>query len=448
MNFSKGVCVIRLNTTAQDFSMADLITELNTNSSPFVEGDDIMTYGRKQLITVCSLVLNVPSPYEFYFASGQQISSWGGIYFGNTYINTNLDAVQYVNIQTMRRGGYGNSFWVNYGNMNYFNIGALYDEYIINGTSYGEYAGAGINNPNGLVTGYGSIVASEWITAWFKMTEFSFSSNLLGLTTSNSVIESQNINAYAQVSGKNVTVKDSVITKSFHFRFINNNNNADSSLDTTFIDSTTREELKYPIVYVIQYTTGTHPNSNESLVIGSTFNLIVNSNMSNINESVEDAIVIIRDNDGDLVYNGTTDENGSISTSIWWGAVVAIDETPTGINDLNNYKVDNNPYNITITKDKYETYEGIFEIYKKGEWTITLESRDWNYSNTLAWKILNLTDTTILKLDENGNLAIAGKLYENTNTAPNNVLYKIKDLFWLTKTGDLYLVKELMELIL
>jgi len=54
---------------------------------------------------------------------------------------------------------------------------------------------------------------------------------------------------------------------------------------------------------------------------------------------------------------------------------------------------------------------------KPQDWTIALsEQPDWDYSQTLAWKVLNLTDTTILKLSENGNLAIAGKLYENTNT--------------------------------
>jgi len=82
------------------------------------------------------------------------------------------------------------------------------------------------------------------------------------------------------------------------------------------------------------------------------------------------------------------------------------------------------------------------------DWTIALDTRDWNYSQDLAWKVLNLTDTTILKLDENGNLAIAGELYENTNTAPPNVIFKIANVLWLTRAGDLYLVKELMEVIL
>ena len=79
---------------------------------------------------------------------------------------------------------------------------------------------------------------------------------------------------------------------------------------------------------------------------------------------------------------------------------------------------------------------------------ITLESEpSWNYSQSLAWKILNLTDTTILKLSDDGNLAIAGLLYENTNTPPPNVIYKIANVLWLTQKGDLYLVKELMEMI-
>jgi len=34
------------------------------------------------------------------------------------------------------------------------------------------------------------------------------------------------------------------------------------------------------------------------------------------------------------------------------------------------------------------------------------------------------------------------------HTPPPNVIYKVANVFWLTKTGDLYLAKELMELIL
>jgi len=106
-------------------------------------------------------------------------------------------------------------------------------------------------------------------------------------------------------------------------------------------------------------------------------------------------------------------------------------------------------YNLTIAKDGYMDYSTTVIFNEPLDWTIALsEQPDWDYSQTLAWKVLNLTDTTILKLSENGNLAIAGELYENTNTPPPNVIYKVANVFWLTKTGDLYLAKELMELIL
>jgi hypothetical protein len=98
-------------------------------------------------------------------------------------------------------------------------------------------------------------------------------------------------------------------------------------------------------------------------------------------------------------------------------------------------------YNVTVTvQDRYGTVIDATE-------TLSYDVKSWNYSQDLAWKILNLTDTTILKLSEDGNLAIAGRLYELTNTPPpgNTVAFKIDDNLWLTESGDLYIEKELHE---
>lgn len=107
------------------------------------------------------------------------------------------------------------------------------------------------------------------------------------------------------------------------------------------------------------------------------------------------------------------------------------------------------PYTLTISKTDYETYTSKFNLTKKTDFKITLESRDWNYSSNLLWKVKNQTGTTILKLDEDGNLAIAGELYENTNTPPpgSDVAFKISNVLWFTKSGYLYLAGLLMELI-
>ena len=110
--------------------------------------------------------------------------------------------------------------------------------------------------------------------------------------------------------------------------------------------------------------------------------------------------------------------------------------------------IEKGTYNLTISKDGYSDYSTKVTLGESQDWTIALESRDWNYSKSLAWKILNSTGTTVLKLSNLGNLAIAGNLYENTNTAPDNVIYKIANVLWLTQKGDLYLVKELMEMII
>ncbi len=172
---------------------------------------------------------------------------------------------------------------------------------------------------------------------------------------------------------------------------------------------------------------------------------------------IENVNVTITDRNGDVSFTVLTDSDGEISTQdvvILKAYVITNDvlyfDTPTV--DWTYY----NPYTLTLTKDDYEDYEISFldtysrddAIVKNGmDWRIALESRDWNYSKNLEWSIINSTGTTLMKLSEEGNLAIAGELYEDTNTAPSNILYSIKDLFWLTKTGDLYIVKELMEMI-
>lgn len=172
---------------------------------------------------------------------------------------------------------------------------------------------------------------------------------------------------------------------------------------------------------------------------------------------LENAKIILRDKNGKIIFDELTDVNGTISEQY-------VDYYRDNKNENHNIYFDNStawttyyPYTLTISKSDYSTYNTTFfssydrssNIVKNGaDWTISLESRDWDYTQTLAWKILNKTDTTILKLTNDGNLAIAGELYENTNTAPPNVIYKIANVLWLTKSGDLYLVKELMEVII
>ncbi len=168
--------------------------------------------------------------------------------------------------------------------------------------------------------------------------------------------------------------------------------------------------------------------------------------------SIENATVSMNDVNGNEVFSTITDENGTISEQTIIARYNSV--TSNGVSTTSvpwNPRTEGTvltPHTLTINKTNYETYNSIFNLTEKLDWTIALESRDWNYSQSLAWKILNLTDTTILKLSDDGNLAIAGLLYENTNTPPPNVIYKIANVLWLTQKGDLYLVKELMEMII
>jgi len=112
------------------------------------------------------------------------------------------------------------------------------------------------------------------------------------------------------------------------------------------------------------------------------------------------------------IYTGLTNPNGYLML------------TPLSYKNQYAYgesygeEIDTKEYNLTITATNYKDYSTQVNITEPQDWTIALESRDWNYSQSLAWKILNSTKTTILKLSDDG------------------------------KTGDLYLVKELMEVII
>ncbi len=217
--------------------------------------------------------------------------------------------------------------------------------------------------------------------------------------------------------------------------------------DSTFYyydSSSSTHEILYSQDYPFNiYWRNLATYTNRTIDIEHTLNLIVQDENGNL---IENANISVYDKNGNLTNTELVGIDGNVSLIIITRELNSVGTVDgTGHTDV----VNNFPFTIEISKDNYETYTVTdFNITDKIDWTIALESRDWNYSKSLAWKILNSTGTTVLKLSNLGNLAIAGELYENTNTAPNNVLYKVKDLFWLTKTGDLYLVKELMEVIL
>lgn len=118
-----------------------------------------------------------------------------------------------------------------------------------------------------------------------------------------------------------------------------------------------------------------------------------------------------------------------------------------GVTSTGNLYKDYGATTITVSKTNYTTYNATLEIRDELDLTVSLKSHVWNYSPPYAWHILNLTDTMILKLTRDGDLAIAGELYELTNTPPpgDTVAFQINDTLWLTKSGDLYIEGELVE---
>jgi len=98
------------------------------------------------------------------------------------------------------------------------------------------------------------------------------------------------------------------------------------------------------------------------------------------------------------------------------------------------------PFTMNITKTNYESYTSVFDMTEAYKGIIVLENRTWDYDVDPIWQVLNTTDTTVLKLKDSGDLAIAGDLYENTNSPPPGatIVFQMNDRMWLEDSGDLY----------
>jgi len=99
------------------------------------------------------------------------------------------------------------------------------------------------------------------------------------------------------------------------------------------------------------------------------------------------------------------------------------------------------PYRISIQKVGYKDFSASFELEKGLDTFIALESiLSWNYSIAPKFLIRNTSTTGIFKISPSGDLAIAGNLYENTNSPPTDkIIWSIGDLIYLTNKGDLYI---------
>lgn len=151
-------------------------------------------------------------------------------------------------------------------------------------------------------------------------------------------------------------------------------------------------------------------------------------------------------------FNVTTNENGTADYYLYSYNVT--------LNESNNIAETYNdnvnftyyyPYDITISKEGYADYTFRMDNFTyRTNLLVSLEDRTWNYSKPLKIQVLNGSGTTIMKLQtDTGNLAIAGNLYENTNSSTINsqtdVKFKIPGILALTNWGDLYLLGEILE---
>lgn len=195
----------------------------------------------------------------------------------------------------------------------------------------------------------------------------------------------------------------------------------------------------------VDVTNGSQFSVNDVLLIDGEFMLVTNivTNTLTVTRNYYGTPNYFNDVHGNgkdvfIVQTINTDASGKISVQLGYYRI---------FREMTESETIYTPHTLQISKVGYKTYETNFTLDNKTDWAIALENRTWNYSQPLAWKILNLTGTTILKLSSDGNLAISGELYELTNTPPSGttLAYQINDTLWLTKSGDLYTKGELSE---
>jgi hypothetical protein len=166
---------------------------------------------------------------------------------------------------------------------------------------------------------------------------------------------------------------------------------------------------------------------------------------------------IVKDIDGSPVFNATINMTGNHSTNY----IIYTDANGENESRIlySYHKLDyspavhhnnvSSPYNITITHENFSTvsYTNV-DVNQDLTIPITLVTEiEWNYSQPLQWKIRNKSLVTNLKFSTTGNMAISGKLYENTNSPPpeKTFIFYRNDSIWLTTEGDLYIKGELSE---
>lgn len=121
--------------------------------------------------------------------------------------------------------------------------------------------------------------------------------------------------------------------------------------------------------------------------------------------------------------------------------------TNTGVTASWSSSIDYNNFTFVISKQNYTTLSYTANIDNKAiDSVVVLNEGDgtttgiWNYSIAPVFAIRNQTTTTVFKISPTGDLAIAGDLYEHTNSPPiKKIIWKIGDLIYLTVDGDLYI---------
>jgi hypothetical protein len=372
MRPDKGIGQIKVNAT-QHFTASDIMDAIRNSS--MVEGEDYIDMGDNGIVTIYSL--NLQDTYYIYnfYINNSLIYFTGGIYSlsgARLYSNNGVGTT----ILSSKQGGFGNSF--NLGNVTlvdvainpiriYYNKGGFY---------YGNYLGAsyGFTGTKGH-----SFVNSSYINSYYGGAEQeSYDSmtrtNVVNIATeipTRQRTKTGYIQLYSDGSRKNITNQEYILTNSYQLFQTGNGRFDNYLLDCIFnIEYNGIGIVPVPTIYIYNYATDYGINT---IHIGNTINIKVTN--GSIIKNISDANVLLYNKNNELVFNKTTNINGSIEEQeVYFFEISNKPTTVSGIANTNNSNwTYYSPYTLVIEKEGYKSYNSTFNITNKVDWTIALE---------------------------------------------------------------------------
>jgi hypothetical protein len=394
MRPDKGMGQIRVNAT-QHFTTADIMDAIRNSS--MIEGEDYIDMSDNGIVTVYSLDLSDTSKVYNFYINKSLLYFYGGIYStegARLFSNDGLGTT----ILSSKQGGYGNAF--NFGNVTLIDvvINPIRIYYSKSSFYYGSYFGTtyvfsgtpgySFVNSSYINSQYGG-VDSEYFDSFVR-------TNNVNIQSATNIPTRQRtktgyVQTYSDSSNKYINEQDYMLVNYYQILQTGNGNYDNYFLDCIFnVAYNNIGIVPVPTIYIYNYAVNYGINT---IHIGNTVNIKVTN--GSITNSLTNANVKLYDKDNNLIFNKTTDINGSIEEQeVYFFEISNKPTTITGIaNTTNSNWTYYSPYTLVIEKEGYRSYNSTFNITNKVDWTIALEEETGSSGGVVVYspsnKLLN-----------------------------------------------------------